>query len=397
MGIFDSLDMPGGRSKADFETSLSTPEGRARATRAVFDITNRGIAGALGGPVDLAALALKPFGYDYPTPIGGSEWIGDLMAKAGMVSSERYPIPELLVSMALPFGGARAAKTIESLSAKSLPSFQNILKEGGAALTHAPSELQNFSRSSTRSSRMFDPPRKPQRPFHDDYPQLAESPRGSKIQVDIEGRPLIAKNVAGRRAVGEADEGIDSLKQAEIGKDLNLRLEAATSRELGSDLGRFKRGPDAEGNVVRRIYLDKKLSPEGAQKVYSHELGHAIDDYGFLEFGPGGSKIPVNNIKKELAQVYSDLNSWLYVPKGKIGATPKENYPSSRVESEYIAEAIRAYMADPNYMKTVAPVTAARIREYVNSNKNLNKVIQFNGAGLGMSVPLLNHEYNPEH
>ena len=39
---------------------------------------------------------------------------------------------------------------------------------------------------------------------------------------------------------------------------------------------------------------------------------------------------------------------------------------------------MRAYMTDPNYMKTVAPKTAARIREFVNPNPRLNKTIQFN-------------------
>ena len=46
-----------------------------------------------------------------------------------------------------------------------------------------------------------------------------------------------------------------------------------------------------------------------------------------------------------------------------------------------MAEAIRAYMADPNYIKTVAPQTAARIRQYVNSEPRLNHVIQFNSGG----------------
>ena len=43
-----------------------------------------------------------------------------------------------------------------------------------------------------------------------------------------------------------------------------------------------------------------------------------------------------------------------------------------------MAEAIRAYLADPNYLKTVAPKTAAAIREAVNSHPILSKIIQFN-------------------
>ncbi|HZN27897.1 MAG TPA: hypothetical protein VFB88_00930 [Xanthobacteraceae bacterium] len=43
-----------------------------------------------------------------------------------------------------------------------------------------------------------------------------------------------------------------------------------------------------------------------------------------------------------------------------------------------MVEAIRAYMADPNYLKTIAPKTAAAIREAVNSHPALGKIIQFN-------------------
>lgn len=76
----------------------------ANSSRAMRDVVNRGIAGVLGGPVDLAALALKPLGYDHPAPIGSSEWIGNLMQQAGMVSPQRYPLPEALISLGFPLG-----------------------------------------------------------------------------------------------------------------------------------------------------------------------------------------------------------------------------------------------------------------------------------------------------
>ncbi len=38
-------------------------------------------------------------------------------------------------------------------------------------------------------------------------------------------------------------------------------------------------------------------------------------------------------------------------------------------------------MADPNYMKTVAPRTAKRIRMYVNDDPLLKNIIQFNSIG----------------
>jgi hypothetical protein len=69
-------------------------------------------------------------------------------------------------------------------------------------------------------------------------------------------------------------------------------------------------------------------------------------------------------------------------------------YKGVDVSKELVGEAIRAYLADPNYIKTVAPQTAARIREHVDSYPTLSKIIQFNSiagpaAGGAMSADLL--------
>jgi len=94
----------------------------------ILDAANRGIvAGTLGAPVDLstgvvnaglmgAGLLGHQLGLlnadQMPQPIAkpflGSEWIGDRMQDAGMVSGERQPLAEFLAGMAAP--GAGAAK-----------------------------------------------------------------------------------------------------------------------------------------------------------------------------------------------------------------------------------------------------------------------------------------------
>jgi hypothetical protein len=43
-----------------------------------------------------------------------------------------------------------------------------------------------------------------------------------------------------------------------------------------------------------------------------------------------------------------------------------------------MAEAVRAYLTDPNYLKTVAPGAAARIRAAWNSNPQLARIMHFN-------------------
>jgi hypothetical protein len=49
-----------------------------------------------------------------------------------------------------------------------------------------------------------------------------------------------------------------------------------------------------------------------------------------------------------------------------------------KTDRELMAEGIRLYLTDPNYIKTVAPGTAKAIREAVNSHPVLSRIIQFN-------------------
>src|SRR6266481_2404601 len=51
------------------------------------------------------------------------------------------------------------------------------------------------------------------------------------------------------------------------------------------------------------------------------------------------------------------------------------------IYAELIAEGLRAYMTDPNYFKTAAPKTAAKIRKAVNESPYLRHAIQFNSLG----------------
>ena len=74
---------------------------------AFTDVLNRGlVAGTLGAPVDLASMAMRPFGYSVEKPFGGSEYIGQKMQDAGLVSAERRPLAELATGFALPTSAA---------------------------------------------------------------------------------------------------------------------------------------------------------------------------------------------------------------------------------------------------------------------------------------------------
>lgn len=70
----------------------------------IKDLAYRGLASVLGGPVDLATMVMRPFGYNVPEQkvVGGSEWIGKKMQDLGVVSTARNPLAEFAASMVIP-------------------------------------------------------------------------------------------------------------------------------------------------------------------------------------------------------------------------------------------------------------------------------------------------------
>jgi hypothetical protein len=70
----------------------------------IKDLAYRGLASVLGGPVDLATMVMRPFGYKVPDQqvVLGSEWIGKKMEDLGLVSTARAPLQEFAASMIVP-------------------------------------------------------------------------------------------------------------------------------------------------------------------------------------------------------------------------------------------------------------------------------------------------------
>jgi hypothetical protein len=126
----------------------------------IKDLAYRGLASALGGPVDLTTMFLRPFGYAAPDKqiIGGSEWIGQKMQDVGLIGSARSPLQEFLASMAAPtpsglakgvaLGGAALIKPVKAAEvasnstgmASKISSLTNPVKEGFIRLFHAGSD-----------------------------------------------------------------------------------------------------------------------------------------------------------------------------------------------------------------------------------------------------------------
>jgi hypothetical protein len=231
--------------------------------------------------------------------------------------------------------------------------------------------------AASRSVPIYNPPRKPPRPFEADYPSGAPVNAEGRLTHDIEGRPLYGRYVVGRNVAGD-DQALpptefNALAEATTGRSAQV----VSPRQMGQDFGRL-----VLNRYTRQplgIELRSGLSPEVSQRVLGHELGHAIDE--------ATGQIDTKGLNKQLRSVYNTLNNGYRSPDGAEAAswskpaTPQGfGYKSADVPREQMAEAIRAYLADPNYLKTVAPDVAARIRESVNSHPELSKIIQFNAA-----------------
>jgi hypothetical protein len=253
--------------------------------------------------------------------------------------------------------------------------------------------LRNLLRAvESRAENIFNPPAKSLRPFEADYPAGAQADANGRLLKDIDGRNLTGENVAGRRVLGGPDEALKSEQVSAAAGDLDVAPAYVPRTKLPKNaIGQFKhvRGPG--GGTARRILVRQSLDPISKERVTAHEFGHAIDDIA--------GRIDTAGIREELRYIYNDLNNpdlemvRRFKPDVDLneserlrGFGPEDHgYRKRDVDGELVAEAIRAYMADPNYMKTVAPKTAAAIRAAVNPNPQLSKIIQFNAlpaAGL---------------
>jgi hypothetical protein len=252
----------------------------------------------------------------------------------------------------------------------------------------------------SKSAGIYNPPARPSRPFEADYPPekwpngVPADGQGNLTQT-IDGQPLTARYVIGRTTVGGADTPLlpdeyDAITIGSIGKIPEVVPENQMPRGWLGFYHRLARPGEPSIGVLNT------LSPESTNMVIAHEMGHVMDDLS--------GTIPTRDLYRELLPLYNHLNNpnRFSTSQGVIlnppPVTPESfGYYANAVPREYMAEAIRAYMADPNYIKTVAPQTAARIRQYVNSEPRLNHVIQFNSGGAptipaGASLAPVDHD-----
>jgi hypothetical protein len=332
---------------------------------------NNEIAGTVSGPVDLIAAGLNKIGVPVGSePIGGSAW----MAQHGLTSPVNNEAAGLLgqvVGLAAPVAVAAKAPQL----AGGLLSFIDDLGSGSRAVRSAAETPLESVTYTSANGKMNVPSDVPQRPFHDDYPGAVGGDFGQPLATDIDGRTIFpGATIAGRRSVGGPDI---PLSEGEV-NDVLERLGVGTQGvpragpALRGDPGRYVRGPGKGGKVSRTVSYADDLPSDQANVVVNHELGHVVEDLAY------GRSIPTNGIKKELLSNYEQLNTPANFKPGR-GATPSTyGYPESQADAELIAEAFRHYISNPNSMKSKFPKTAARLREYINTNENLNEYLHLN-------------------
>jgi hypothetical protein len=220
---------------------------------------------------------------------------------------------------------------------------------------------------------MFDPPRKRRRLFEEEYSSGARFGAAEHLLVDMEGRRLISRYFVGRRVRDAQGFGLDPEEFAPLIHELARKFPTSSAPKLKELFGEPTYSPEP-------FWLEPLNTLMSTQretiKGFGYELGQVIDEI------VGG--ISVKGLLPELRGVFNTLNNPNRSLRGVDAAagtpfTPKDaGFKTSEIRRVYIAEAIRAYLIDPNYLKTVAPNTAKAIRAAVNGHPKLSKILQFN-------------------
>jgi hypothetical protein len=282
--------------------------------------------------------------------------------------------PQIAADLRSSAYGSAAASTatgILGMAADFWPGAKALLPDGRGILPMA-----------SRSPRIYDPPAQTPRPFAADYPGGAPVDATGRLTHDIEGRPLVARHVVGREVAGEADHFLSPGELDALAAETTTRgVVTVPHRQLAPSTGQVVGTRDRRsGHLVdTEIRLSDGLTPDQRTRVLGHEVGHVIEELA--------GRLSTKGLNRELAQVYNTLNTGTMRTRNLTG--PQHlGYRDDEIPREFIAESIRAYMADPNYLKTVAPRTAAAIRAAVNDHPKLRDIIQFNAIAGGAAVPL---------
>ncbi len=221
----------------------------------------------------------------------------------------------------------------------------------------------------------YNAPDKPPMPIGDYYKSGVPTDGQARIVATPEGHVLSAPTIIGRSSVGIPENAVQEKRALEsLGESISGRPVSPLEK---SQRRRASGGYDP---VTGDILINPDAPQAEQTHALQHEIGHAID------YAVGG--ISQDKIKTELNRVYNTMVTGQERTKNLTRPTDLK-YSPNESPGELMAEAIKAYIHNPNYLKTVAPRTAEAIRRAVNTHPHLSKIIQFNsvaGAGLGLGA-----------
>ncbi len=213
-------------------------------------------------------------------------------------------------------------------------------------------ELGQMLTADAKREKIYAPPTKPQRPFEADYTksvQANEVNEAGDLLVDRRNRPFNPGDaIFGRRTLGGDDVRASHGDFRKIGERILRKPVTVVPRShIEGRSGRVTYNPDTNEPIDMFRADDLDMTKPRSKHISDHEASHLMD------LATGHQSVPPS-VWEELESVYSTL------------ATGKENLPTltgpanrgyngPAIRDELVAEGVRASLADPNYMKTVAP------------------------------------------
>jgi|GEM_PF-1967359 len=321
----------------------------------------------------------------------GDPWSSRFPDDVGFVDFTPFSIPftvdEAYRSLKAGNYGNAALEVASIIPVARIASAVNKIRKARKAW--APVQLQN------KGGSIYPPPKVEPVPFNVDYPETVPVDESGRLTHTMDGDPLVARYVAGRREAGGPNVGLTNEEWQDI-----IQLSTKKPVRYGPK-SIFKNPRTSVGafNPQGEVKIWDQLQSPQKELVMAHEGGHVIDYHAGepvklskKDVVPYYTIPEAKNSKTELKTIFNDLNnSELYAARQKNpdinpkdihwDVTPERppfKYTGKYADLERMAEAIRAYGSNPDYMKKVAPKTAKQIRKFVNNNKALKNIIQFN-------------------
>ena len=187
--------------------------------RGLLDAVNRGVIGGIvGGGVDtmtglvnaggmagsaslnkLGLLGADKMFTPIQRPIGGSEWLGDKMQSAGMVSENRNPVAEALAGVALPWAALRGAPALFNAEQAAIRNAQAPRAFNGPMANQAGALKISESDTSYRGSHTAPMKDRGNAPLHDltqTYPEDIYSTKAAKYYGNYGGDSADVRAIA---------------------------------------------------------------------------------------------------------------------------------------------------------------------------------------------------------